>query len=159
VAETDFPWINSTNVLGFAASTNGQVQYVAALAEVVKSIPAGMGLGVLWWGSEYQYVAGMNLAGYNTRSFFDANGDRLPVVAAFGQLVAPLKMSAIRANASIILEWPLSGAGCSLLTAPSLPPPGAWTPVTNAIESTGAVFIVTLPTAPQPSGFYLLRSD
>ena len=43
IAETDFPYTNSTNLLGFTATTNGQVDYVVALAQVVGEATAAPG--------------------------------------------------------------------------------------------------------------------
>src|SRR5262249_15027492 len=63
IAETDFPWSNSTNIYGIPASTNGQVQFVMALAQIVKSVPGGLGAGIIWWGTEFQPVPGANQAG------------------------------------------------------------------------------------------------
>ena len=94
VAETDFPWSNSTNIYSVPATPDGQVQYAAALAQVVNSVPHRLGLGIFWWGTEYQHVAGINTAGFEYRSFFDGSGNVLPIADAFGQMVAPLNLSA-----------------------------------------------------------------
>ena len=39
IAETDFPYIFSTNIYGIPATTNGQVQFVVTLAQIVKARP------------------------------------------------------------------------------------------------------------------------
>ncbi len=88
VAETDFPWIYATNMYGFPATTNGQVQYVEALAQIVKGLPRNLGAGIFWWGTEYQ-LPDANEAGFGTRSFFDRNGQVLPAAEAFGAMAGP----------------------------------------------------------------------
>ncbi len=93
VAETDFPWIYPTNMYGIPATTNGQVQYVVALAQIVKGLPGNLGAGIFWWGTEYQ-LPDANEAGFGTRSFFDATGNVLPVADAFGQMGKPPNLSA-----------------------------------------------------------------
>jgi arabinogalactan endo-1,4-beta-galactosidase len=161
VAETAFPWTNSywaTNLYGIPGTTNGQVQYAAALAQAVKSVPNGLGAGIFWWGAEYQKLNGVNEAGFNTTSFFDAKGNVLPAADAFGQMVAPLILSAKLNGALLQLQWPLSGAGMTLTTATSLSPTAVWTPVTNSIESTNASFRTTLPLNPNASRFFRLQT-
>lgn len=46
---------------------------------------------------------------------------------------------------SLLLSWPGSASGFSLRSTTNLTPPVIWAPVTNAVQSTGAVFSVTLP--------------
>ena len=78
VAETAFPWASATptNLYGIPVSTNGQVQYVEALAPVLKSVPGQLVCGVFWWGAEYPGA---------WKSFFTWGGSVLPVAEAFGQ--------------------------------------------------------------------------
>ena len=158
VAETDFPYSNSTNILGFTATTNGQVDYVIALAQVVKGLPAGKGLGIFWWAAEYQTLASYNLAGFNRRSLFSSTGSVLPVADALGQLAAPLNMTATLTNGAIKLRWPLSGAGMNLVTTTNLPST-TWQLVTNAISSTGGAFSVTLPNTSERMRLYRLKGN
>jgi len=158
VAETDFPWTNSTNIFGIPASPNGQVQYTAALALIVRGMQNGLGSGIIWWGAEYQTVPGLNLAGFDKRSFFDATGNILPVADAFGQLVAPLRLTASLNTGSLVLQWPLSGAGMLLTTTTDLRPSGSWLPVTNGVQSTGAVLTTTLPLNSTQACFYRMQS-
>ncbi len=95
VAENAFPWTNAcsanwTNSLyGFPPTIAGQASFVAALAGIVKSVPNQLGAGFFYWGAEYQAVNGVNEAGYNTSSFFDFNGNVLPVADAVGAMGAP----------------------------------------------------------------------
>ncbi len=160
VAETAFPWTNSywtTDILGLPGTTNGQVQYVAALAQAVKSVPNGLGAGIFWWGAEYQKLNGVNEAGFNTTSFFDAQGNVLPAADAFGQMVAPLILSAKLNGALLQLQWPLSGAGMTLTTTTALPPGAVWSAVTNSVENTNTIFQTTLPLDPNASRFFRLQ--
>jgi len=159
VAETAFPWANSTNIYGIPASPAGQVQFVALLAQIVTGVAGQKGAGIVWWGSEYQSLAGYNLAGFDRRSFFDANGNVLPVANAFGQLVAPVRLSASLAGANLDLRWPLSAAGWPLMTTSNLGPATSWSRVPNAAQSTGAVMHVTLPLNSSRSAFYRLQTN
>lgn len=157
IAETDFPFTNSTNLVGLTASTNGQAGYIAALAQIVKGLPGAEGSGIFWWAAEYQNLNGFNLAGFNQRSLFDPAGNVLPAAWALGQLVAPLLMSAVLTNNSISLTWPLSGAGFALQTATNLSALN-WQNATNVIVATNGVFSTSLP---QQNGgqFFRLKSN
>ena len=157
IAETDFPWIYSTNIFGIPASTNGQVQFVAALAQIVKRIPNDLGGGIFWWGTEYQ-LFNANQAGFGTRSFFSTNANVMPVADAFGQLVAPLVLSASVTDSNLTLTWPLSGAGLSLKSSTNLAA-SVWTPVTNTVQSTGTVFRVVLPQLANQGVFFGLQTN
>ncbi len=85
IVETDFPYIKSHGYYGILGTTNGQVRFVETLAPMVKNIPNGLGAGIFWWGTEFQYPS-ENLGGYGQRSFFDTNGNLLPVADALGAL-------------------------------------------------------------------------
>ena len=162
IAETAFPWTNSywtTNIYGIPGTTNGQVQFLVALAQVVKRLPGRLGAGIFWWGAEYQQVNGVNESGFNTASFFDSGGNVLPVADAFGQLVAPVTLVPRLANTSLTLQWPLSGAGMMLTTTTNLMSPAAWLPVTNAVQNAGTGFTVTLPVDSSQCCFYRLQSN
>jgi arabinogalactan endo-1,4-beta-galactosidase len=158
VAETDFPWGNSTNIYGIPATTNGQVQFIVALAQVVKSVPNNLGAGIIWWGTEYQ-VPGANSAGIGYRSFFGNNANVLPVADALGELAAPIDIRASLAGLNLMLQWPLSGAGMDLMTTTDLGPPAVWQSVTNPIQNTGTTYSVTLPLDPVQGRFYRLQSN
>lgn len=158
LVETDFPWNNSTNIYDIPASPDGQVQYVTELAKIIKALPGSRGAGIVWWGTEYQPVSGANQAGFGNRSFFNGSGNVLPVADAFGQLVAPVRMSTTLTNGSLSISWPLSGAGLALTSSTSATA-AAWPKVTNAIQSTGAVFNVTIPVNSNQNQFYRLKSD
>lgn len=95
IAETDLPRTYSTNIFDFSASTEGQVQFINRLGQIMKSLPDGLGMGIFWWGAEYQ-CPNANEAGVGTRSFFDENGNLLPVADVLGQLALP--MNAITAQ-------------------------------------------------------------
>ena len=158
VAETAFPYAYSTNIYGIPATTNGQVQYVVALAQVLKGVPGGKVIGAFWWGAEYQHLQGVNLGGCENRSFFGDRGDLLPVAEAFGQLAAPLLLSASLTDTGLRLSWPLSGAGSSLMAATNLAPP-LWLPVTNPVQNTGTVFSTILTGSASYPRFYRLQSN
>ena len=162
IAETAFPWTNtvwSTNIYGLPPTVAGQQQYVAALAPIVRSIPSGLGVGVVWWGTEYQQVNGVNEAGFNTASFFDTGGNLLPAASALGQLAAPLRLNAGLSGSQLSLAWPLSGAAFSLMTTSNLAPLSQWVPVTNLPQTSGTGISVTLPLDGAPTHFYRLQGN
>jgi arabinogalactan endo-1,4-beta-galactosidase len=162
VAETAFPWTNSvwtTNILSLSGTTNGQVQFVVALAQVVKSVPNNLGAGIFWWGTEYQKVNGVNGAGFETTSFFNAQGNVLPAADAFGQMAAPLLLNASLTGYQLNVQWPLSGAGLKLTTTTNLSPGAVWSQVTNSAQNVGAGFQTTLPMEGGSSRFYRLQTN
>ncbi len=162
VAETAFPYTNTcptawkSQLFGFPPTTDGQVSFIAALAKIVKSVPNQLGAGVFYWGAEYQATSGVNEAGFNTASFFDANGTVLPVAAAVGGMAAPLWIGTALNGSNLQLRWPFSGAALKLTTATDLI---GWSSVPDPIQITGAVFTVTLPVDPNQSRFYRLQSN
>jgi arabinogalactan endo-1,4-beta-galactosidase len=95
VAENAFPWTNAcpsrwkNSLYGFTPTVTGQVSFVAALAGIVKGVTNHLGAGFIYWGAEYQAANGVNEGGYNTSSFFDFNGNVLPVADAIGAMGAP----------------------------------------------------------------------
>ena len=157
IMETAFPRSNSTNIFGFTASTNGQVQFVIELAKIIKSVPGGRGVGVFWWGTEYQQVSGANLAGFHQRSLFGADGNVLPAATAFGAMAAPVTISPSLSNNLMILKWPLSGAGMALQSSTNASTP-VWTNTTNAIQDTNAIFSTSVPVDGTTSRFFRLQS-
>jgi arabinogalactan endo-1,4-beta-galactosidase len=158
VAETAFPYAYSTNIYGIPATTNGQVQYAVALAQVLRGVPGGRVIGAFWWGAEYQFLQGVNLGGCENRSFFGGGSDLLPVAEVFGQLEAPLLLSASLTEGGLRLSWPLSGAGSSLMAATNLALP-LWLPVTNPVQTPGTVFSTILPRSTGAAGFYRLQAN
>jgi hypothetical protein len=137
--------------------TNGQVSYMAALAQIVKSVTNQLGAGVFYWGAEYQAADGLNEAGFNTASFFDSGGNVLPVADAVGGLGAPLYLSASRLGPNLLLQWPFSGAATRLMTSTNLASTAVWSPATNSVTNTGPMFTVTLPRT--NSTFFRLQSN
>jgi arabinogalactan endo-1,4-beta-galactosidase len=164
VAEDAFPWTNTcpsawTNSLyGFPPTTAGQVSFLAAVAQIVESVPNQLGAGFFYWGAEYQAAHGVNEAGYNTSSFFDASGNVLPAAGAVGGMAAPLLISPSLDGSNLLLQWPFSGAASKLMTTTNLAPSAVWSPVTNSIQIAGTVFAVTLPVGSNAC-FYRLQPD
>jgi arabinogalactan endo-1,4-beta-galactosidase len=164
VAETAFPYTNTcptawkSQLFGFPPTPDGQVSFIAAVAGIVESVPNHLGAGVFYWGAEYQAASGVNEAGFNTASFFDAGGNVLPVADAVGGTAAPLVISPSLAGSNLQLLWPFSGAASTLMTSTSLGPSAAWSLVADPIQITGAVFTVTLPINSSPC-FYRLQSN
>ena len=157
VAETGFPFANSTNLVGFIASTNGQVDFVIALAQIVKGLPGARGLGIFWWAAEYQNLSGYNLGGFNQRSLFGANGNVLPAAWTLGQLSVPLVMNALRTNGMLRLQWPLSGAGMTLQVSTNLNFLN-WQTASNVVITTNGAYL-TSQLANDGQCFYRLKSN
>lgn len=98
VAETGFPWVETEwdgkplkPLVGIPAGKEGQVRFVEELGKVVKGVPGGKGIGIVWWAAEFLPMPGTNLSGFEGRSFFDHDGNALPVIEAFGLLARPAK--------------------------------------------------------------------
>jgi arabinogalactan endo-1,4-beta-galactosidase len=151
VAEDAFPWTNTcprawTNSLcGFPPTIDGQVSFIAALARIVESVTNQLGIGFFYWGAEYQAIHGVGEAGFDASSFFDSRGDVLPVADAVGGMAAPLLLTACFDGSGLRLQWPFSGAASKLMISTSLGPPARWSLVTGSIQTTDAVFTLTLP--------------
>ena len=96
VAETAFPWTNTCpaswlpDLLGYPPSTIGQVSFIVAEGQILRSVPNGLGAGIFYWAGEYQAANGVNEGGYNTASFWDANGNLLHSLDAMVSIGAPL---------------------------------------------------------------------
>ncbi len=97
VAETAFPWDTKSRgdkaIVGIMPGREGQVQFMEKLAAIVKGVPNGRGMGIFYWAAEFQPLAGTGLAGFENSSFFDEDGNALPVLKAFGQLSKPTSVS------------------------------------------------------------------
>ncbi len=96
IAETGFPWSATewdgtpvAPLAGIAAGSDGQVRFVTELGRILAELPQGKGLGIFWWGAEFQATPGLNLAGFEKRSFWGHDSGVLPVVDALGALAAP----------------------------------------------------------------------
>ena len=164
VAEDAFPYTNTcpsawlSQLYGYPPTIDGQVSFMAALAQIVKGVPNQLGVGFFYWGAEYQAASGVNEAGFNTSSFFDSHGNVLPVASAVGGMSAPLLVNASLQGPNLQLQWPFSGAALKLMTSTTLSPP-AWSLVNNSLQTTGAVFSVTLPLNNNSSSFYRLSTN
>ncbi len=90
IAETAFPWNTSAQgskaIVGIMPGKDGQVQFLQALAAILKGIPEGRGAGIFYWATEFLPLPGTNLAGFEGTSLFDSEGNALPALKAFGLL-------------------------------------------------------------------------
>jgi arabinogalactan endo-1,4-beta-galactosidase len=94
VAETAYPWIGDVHNLGwsrkpgmpFPFSPQGQSRYVRSVIRIVKSIPKGRGMGVWYWGGEYNATCpAFRRNPWAYRSLFNATGNALPAMRVLGQ--------------------------------------------------------------------------
>jgi arabinogalactan endo-1,4-beta-galactosidase len=88
VAETSYPH-RSIDVaeheraaMRWPASVDGQVQFVKALNDSVRSIPQGRGIGVVWWYPEAIPMKGIHIYKNGAEGVFDETGRALPAVDA-----------------------------------------------------------------------------
>ncbi len=93
ICETAFPWRTThwdgkpvEPIVGIAAGEAGQVEFVERLGTILTKVPEGRGSGLFWWAAEFLPVEGVNMADFESRSFFDHDGNVLPVVQAVGKL-------------------------------------------------------------------------
>jgi arabinogalactan endo-1,4-beta-galactosidase len=85
VVETAYNWTPGTfagKKSDFPESPEGQKEFLMAVDSAVRSIPYGLGEGVFWW----EPAAEGDL---RARSFFDKDGNALPVLSAFDRTAAP----------------------------------------------------------------------
>jgi arabinogalactan endo-1,4-beta-galactosidase len=79
VAEAAFNW-KPVDFIGkksdFEESPEGQKAFLQAVDAAVRAIPNGLGQGVFWWEPAAE-------GGLRSRSFFDDDGNVLPVISAF----------------------------------------------------------------------------
>lgn len=79
VVETAYNWKPGKGVgeaFEFSESPDGQLEFLKSVDAAVRAIPNGLGQGVFWWEPAAEHEL-------RTRSFFDDNGNVLPVITAF----------------------------------------------------------------------------
>jgi arabinogalactan endo-1,4-beta-galactosidase len=85
VVETAYNWTPGAMAgkkTEFSESPEGQLKFLRAVDAAVRSVPGGLGQGVFWW----EPAAEGSLRG---RSFFDNDGNVLPVITAFDSAASP----------------------------------------------------------------------
>ncbi len=89
IVETAYHWRPSGETAGrpspFPETPEGQRNFLDALANIVMDTPDGRGKGIFWW-----EPAVTGRAGLVSRSFFDENGNSLPVLDTFDKYTRPL---------------------------------------------------------------------
>lgn len=165
VAEVAFPFTNTcpsswlTNLFGYPPTPAGQASLVTTVGQILKNVPNGLGGGMFYWGTEYQTLSGpANNSGFQTASFFDRNGNLLPVASALGQFTAPVILSATIASNQLQIQWPLSGTGMQLTTATNLLS-ASWIAVTNAVQTTNNSYYISLLVTNDVNRFYRLQGN
>ena len=93
LVETSFPWAlhehdqkASGELVGIMPGKEGQVEFVEKLNQILAKVPDSKGIGIFWWAAEFIQVPDVNMATFSRQSFFDAEGNALPVIAALGKL-------------------------------------------------------------------------
>lgn len=163
VAETAFPWVKTNwdgtpiaPLVGINPGPDGQVQFTAALAAVVKGVPGGLGLGIFWWGAEYQTTPGLNLAGFDGKSFFDSSGNALPVVDAFGRLARPVLQAPARPDKRGAFLFSVPGPIGETFDVQATPDFTTWFTLATVTNTNGAPLVSTTVTN-SPAAFYRVR--
>jgi arabinogalactan endo-1,4-beta-galactosidase len=89
VVEAAYNWRpareSSGRVQPFPETPEGQREFLDELTRIVMNTPNGRGKGIFWWEPA---VAGRS--GLVSRSFFDENGNSLPVLSTFDKYTLPL---------------------------------------------------------------------
>jgi arabinogalactan endo-1,4-beta-galactosidase len=70
---------------GYPATPAGQAGFLRKVHEIVRAVPGGRGLGVVYWAPEYIAVPGMKTP-YENLALFDFDRNALPGMAALGAL-------------------------------------------------------------------------
>ncbi len=98
VAETAYPWIGGRHNVGWAHKKNmpfpftpqGQCQYLQSVINIVKAIPHHLGMGVWYWGGEYNPTClAFRHNPWAYRSLFNSAGDALPAMHILGAAAQP----------------------------------------------------------------------
>lgn len=164
IAETAFPWVTTnwdgtpipTNLTaGIPAGPAGQVQFAGELAKLIQSVPGGKGLGVVWWGAEYQRLPGFNLAGFEGRSFFDSGGNLLPMADALAGLARPVLTPPQRVGGNQ-LRFTVPGPAGHMLDLESTERFANWATLTT-VTNVGGTAVFTLPATHAPGAFFRVR--
>ncbi len=95
VVETAYPWTlgwfdDTHNIVGlpehlqpgYPATPEGQRAFLAAVLEIVRTVPGDRGRGVFWWAPEWIASAGFGSAWENL-TLFDETGNALPALGEF----------------------------------------------------------------------------
>jgi arabinogalactan endo-1,4-beta-galactosidase len=85
VVETAYNWTPGRQVgksAEFQESPEGQLAFLRAVDAAVRAVPDGLGQGVFWWEPAAE-------GGLRDRSFFDNEGNVLPVITAFDTTPRP----------------------------------------------------------------------
>ena len=92
VVETSYPWraggwesmVTSGGAMTWAATPQGQAQFVRDLVAAVAATPGGHGVGACWWYPEAIQVPGLFVWGGGSLALFDATGNVLPAASVLG---------------------------------------------------------------------------
>ncbi len=92
IAETAFPWNEKDwkgtllePINGIRPGKNGQVEFPQKIGDLLRALPENKGAGFYWWGAEFVPMDGVNMDGFENRSFFDHQGNALPVIGSIGE--------------------------------------------------------------------------
>jgi arabinogalactan endo-1,4-beta-galactosidase len=77
------------NRMRWPQTPQGQAQFLRELIQVVRGVPDGRGLGVLWWYPESILVDGLHIWYGGAMALFDEQGEALPALGVFGPHPVP----------------------------------------------------------------------
>lgn len=86
VVEAGYPWRGSNltdgdkKPMAYPATPEGQKQFLADVIATVRSVPNGLGRGVVWWAPEHIPTKGQG--SWSPRTLFDDEGNALPALGA-----------------------------------------------------------------------------
>ena len=84
VLETDYPWEGTSGTGTYPVSPVGQKQFLLDLAQFVHDLPNNRGEGFVYWYPESIQVPNTYIWNGGAMALFDAQGNALPAVSAFG---------------------------------------------------------------------------
>lgn len=116
LVETGYPCAGDTGAgkgMTYPATPAGQREFLIDLVSLVRNLPDGRGVGVLYWEPEWIPVGGL-VGSWREKTLYDDSGNLLPGLAALGGLLDPSRTCRI-VNAA---------TGTSLATDPSPPEAG-----------------------------------
>jgi arabinogalactan endo-1,4-beta-galactosidase len=116
VVETAYPWTldyfdDQHNLVGetsqllneFPATPQGQYDYLDTLNQIVKALPGGKGLGLVYW--EPDWITAPDYSSpWENLALFDSSGQALPALSVFDTTVTQIAPSAVNSPVDFSLK-------------------------------------------------------